>query len=1096
MKRLGKALITLLIMFAFVPVGKVFAGGGYANEGTSPTGGGCSYNSYDLWWDTCFGYSWQKYEVLKDLPSVKAAGSKQVYFHYTPQTGGPVYLNYCKKGQTLYHYGFEAHYGNNSAGYQVSTQSDKGGVQARWRNIGTAKKPKYQALGAYPGANSRNVSTYLRASGYATYNAAYKNFSKMANDSRSGEWLPKNVNWWNVGYFCYTPGYTLTVHYIDIDTKKEIIGATNYKERPENKYTAVSFKGIDNYRFLGWSTKVNGKISTTTKASSHKPYVSDAYGSNKISSGKYPVYKKAHVYMNNSYDVYAMYTRIYYLAKNTDAGVKSLVVNRTSSPYSTNNNNLGNNSQIYKNDSLSICLTLRANYRLKDFYIESPYGTRKVTLTKNNGYYCGSAAKRYVVTHNTKIVVKTEPIIPPTTGGTCEATGDSFTGDDTQVVSKVKNLGANTGWSKWAYAAPSQPIEWVHCYYSGVQKTSGDNSFRVVQNHIFPSVPSLDGLPTKSFVAGVYTSDKFSLSNNKPVVKELRDKYTVETGKSSRVGLALSETISSSYGGTEVSSFAGISVPYNFDIISERVIVEEVVNEDATDEEVDLGGTGDDESDEEIIVGEAEEGEEETEEEPEIITREIRSKPVIVKMDDSRDVVFAGEKTGVKEVLVYVGKRYNQLSDDTYATRVDNAHIELHSCVANDRNGSGCSLQYTGINWRGRFNEDEDKEGSLDHITEFNNGNKLSVPDVSAGKYFCVMATYGPSTVNGDADMESKTGEGVTDLVCKPIAKKPSIQIWGGNIYSLNNINTLTAEKTSLAGYAYDGKVHTFGSWGELGIIAAGTVRGLASGAGTGYSSNNGGTLIANPGGGIDNNFCKRSTLSFANNECTSYTGRLGGSFPAGEGRDRSNISNNFSNFIDVNDILEVDDGSIVNITNDSHKNITSDQDMTIGSANISEGTYMVHSDDNNITITGDLKYGGIYESLNTVPKLIVYAQNIYIGCNVRIIDAILVAEDKVITCGDNVGGGDDSAILDSVKSSINNKSNSKQLIINGAVIANRVIANRTFGAATGGISIMPAEIINFDPTLYLWGVRTTGESSVSGGKLIVTNTKELPPRF
>lgn len=1095
MKRLGKVLITLLIMFAFVPVGKVFAGG-YANEGTSPIGGGCSYNSYDLWWDTCFGYSWQKYEVVKELPPTNAAKSKQVYFHYTAQTRGPVYLNYCKKGQTLYHYGFEAHYGNNSAGYQVSTQSDKGGVQARWRNIGTVEKPKYQALGALLGANSRNVSTYLRPSGYATQSAAENNYKKMKNDSRSGEWLPKGVNWSNVGYFCYTPGYSLTVHYINRDTKKEIVGATEYKERPENKYTTVSYnKDLNNYKFLGWSTKVDGAIATKTTKEPPKPYVSDKDKNNKFNSGKAFVYEKANVYMNNNYDIYAMYTWIHYLAKNTDAGVKSLVVNRTSSPYSTITNNLGHNSKIYKGDNLSICLTLKANYKLKDFYIESPYGTSKVTLTKNRGYYCGSAAKRYVVTNNTKIVVKTEFIPPPEpTGGTCEATGDSFTGDNTQVISKVKNVGANTGWKNSVYAAPSQPVEWVHCYYSGTQKTKGENSFRVSQNPIFPSVPSLDGLPTKNFVSGVYTSDTFSLIDNKPVVKELRDDYNVETGMSSRVGQTLNEAISSSYGGTEVSSFAGVRVPYNFDIISERVIVEEVVNEDATDEEVDLGETGDDESDEEIIVGEAEEGEEETEEEPEKITREIRSKPVIVKMDDSEDVVFAGEKAGVKEVLVYVGKRYNQLSDDTYATRVDNAHIELHSCVANDRNGSGCSLQYTGHNWRGRFNENEDREGSLDHITAFNDGNRLRVPDVSAGKYFCVRATYGPSTVNGDADMDSKTGEGVTDLVCKPIAKKPSIQIWGGNIYSLNNINTLTAAKTSLAGYA-DGIIHTFGSWGELGIIAAGTVRGLASGAGTGYSSNNGGTLIANPGGGMGS-FCKISTLSFANNKCMSYTGRLGGSFPAGEGRDRSNISNNFSNFIDTNDVLEINDGGAVNVTDDSHRNITSDQDLVVESADISEGTYMVHSDNNDIRITGNLRYSGGYGSLSGVPKLIIYAQNIYIGCNVENIDAVLVAEDTVVTCGDKINSKSERTLLDNVKSSINSEANSNQLRINGAVIANKVIANRTYGAATGSNSIVSAEIINFDPTLYLWGVRTIETSVDVGETLTITNIKELAPRL
>ena len=75
-----------------------------------------------------------------------------------------------------------------------------------------------------------------------------------------------------------------------------------------------------------------------------------------------------------------------------------------------------------------------------------------------------------------------------------------------------------------------------------------------------------------------------------------------------------------------------------------------------------------------------------------------------------------------------------------------------------------------------------------------------------------------------------------------------------------------------------------------------------------------------------------------------------------------------------------------------------------------------------------------------------------------------------------------------------NDSRRSTQLTINGAVIANKVEFKRTYGAATGERSGIPAEIINFDPTLYLWGgsdVKTDANTS-----LINTYIHELPPRF
>ena len=79
-------------------------------------------------------------------------------------------------------------------------------------------------------------------------------------------------------------------------------------------------------------------------------------------------------------------------------------------------------------------------------------------------------------------------------------------------------------------------------------------------------------------------------------------------------------------------------------------------------------------------------------------------------------------------------------------------------------------------------------------------------------------------------------------------------------------------------------------------------------------------------------------------------------------------------------------------------------------------------------------------------------------------------------------------------KDKINEKINSTQLIIDGTIITDKLIANRTYGAATGTNSIVPAEIINYDSTLYLWGQDRIRAANV--WKLETVYQHELAPRY
>ncbi|MBQ3321032.1 hypothetical protein IJG71_02805, partial [Candidatus Saccharibacteria bacterium] len=157
-----------------------------------------------------------------------------------------------------------------------------------------------------------------------------------------------------------------------------------------------------------------------------------------------------------------------------------------------------------------------------------------------------------------------------------------------------------------------------------------------------------------------------------------------------------------------------------------------------------------------------------------------------------------------------------------------------------------------------------------------------------------------------------------------------------------------------------------------------------------------------------------------------------------------------------------------------------------ITSGEVSRGITIASSDED-ITISGDLVYSGTFNSLNELPKLVIYANNVNINCNVERIDALIIANDKVRTCSDS--------------DNINDSKNSTQLKVNGAIISNNLEANRTYGASTGANSIIPAEIINFDPTLYKFGDikkanEETGETDEVEANLEMVFLREQAPRL
>lgn len=481
------------------------------------------------------------------------------------------------------------------------------------------------------------------------------------------------------------------------------------------------------------------------------------------------------------------------------------------------------------------------------------------------------------------------------------------------------------------------------------------------------------------------------------------------------------------------------------------------------------------------------------------------------------DVAFAGE-TKTFNYSLNVNPRQNNQLKGNYSTMVKNAKWKIGIEYDADKNNLN-DYQWSTV-----------KEGSLNTNGDLNGHKKeeslsINIPDLNAGSEICIRSAIYPKDSHDDLNMDPSNSYDPNDpnawsyseIRCYKIAKRPSIQAWGGNVFSGGSINAARSIKNNLYGYTgyhienLQG-TFVFGSWGELGVISNGPVRGFASGATLGYASNNNGLLTPNPyvvntsnyppGGSNESSFCKHSLLTFANENCSTGTasGTGGKDATSGIKIDKDAIkalaTNGPSEQTISSDTINLDE-----LTNETI--YTKDTDITI-----TGGTLFRHSfktigvEEGNVTITGNIAISSdeTFEKFSHTPKAVIYAKDtIFINCGVSRIDALLVA-NTVITCNNLAGDGTPND--KNIKDRINDEKNSNQLTVNGAIVASRLYANRTYGAAHGANSIVPAEIINFDPVLYLWGGVASSKSDEAGennktinGNIETTFIHELAPR-
>lgn len=764
----------------------------------------------------------------------------------------------------------------------------------------------------------------------------------------------------------------------------------------------------------------------------------------------------------------------------------------------------------------------------------------------------------------------------------------------TSTISKVANSTLSTNWKDQVYAKPTDKIDWKHCYFPGVQKMAdalvtppGNHKSQAERNTCADTSPScyrtmsysLGNVPMRNLVRfeNQYRVDRefspgkssgwkyFTVGDPAIPVPYEDNGYGVST---LQVGQTLTEGIKTGVP-EQVTRSVTESGPTSWRCdwqYSHTVHHHDLVkdSECTTDDEGNKTCT-------DPVYNDWDEDKYDwsstcSHDEPYVEYRVSKSGPVYtsasvlvpynfnnsielneIDKNDESGRFYAGESKTLSS-MIHTDVRENVTLNGTYATKVPNAKIKLELCW----NGTDCRETVP------KSISDLNPGGNMEGAVRDDEKVTFNVPDLPAGTEICMRSAVYPKDSRTDTSM-STTEYPINDSnswawspkVCARVAKRPSVQVLGGNTYSNGEIKTGLSTKNLLYGQYTENdknlidssrgyKKRTFGSWGELGAIAQGNVQGFASGNTLGYSSmgsvgsvklnewtvpdryrndSNNGKATSTPGGSEYSNLCNNLSPLTAVRSC-------GGNSGSGVGKSSKvdvdltslkRLAESANNSNSVGSVVEYSGSdSYVEIDGmDENTFYRVSGDAMIGGAGLEmpirlvQNTYKIVVVSGKATIKTNIETDEAntykYGTFTQLPKMVIYAHNIDVACDVSRIDAVLAADGKVTTCApeeDDLEGldeevNDDEFAYNDIK---NLPVFSNQLVVNGAIVTRQIELSRTYGAARGQNSMVSAEVINFDPTLYLWGglageTKGSDNKKALNGDLETTYIHELAPR-
>ena len=389
--------------------------------------------------------------------------------------------------------------------------------------------------------------------------------------------------------------------------------------------------------------------------------------------------------------------------------------------------------------------------------------------------------------------------------------------------------------------------------------------------------------------------------------------------------------------------------------------------------------------------------------------------------------------------------------------------------------------------------------------------------NLSVGTKYCIsMAIKNLSSSSTDSGKWF-----ISKAVCVTIAKKPTLQVWGGGILAKGGIRA--SRSTKLSG----SNKFLFGSWTDFALISQNEITGIASGAG-----------LAN--GRQNTQFCEYSILTISNAPCetNSNTATLGSSnnsramgeyynkikdrfvstrvntrspYQLGYGFNDTTydfLSNTYGGTYSAyngkielrykikDDLTTINSKKILQVPSSTRLTDTNKFSTThsftsgVNAAINSYRNAAIFYSPEDIEITQNMLTQFNTSTLSDISIFIIIAEgNILIDERVEHLDAWIIAKGTVNTC--SISG------IGQQINSINSDTCTNQLTINGPVYAENLVLPRTYGSdqskANGSGSLIdPAERINFTPSTLLWSYDQASKSNIP----TTVYLKELSPRF
>jgi len=334
------------------------------------------------------------------------------------------------------------------------------------------------------------------------------------------------------------------------------------------------------------------------------------------------------------------------------------------------------------------------------------------------------------------------------------------------------------------------------------------------------------------------------------------------------------------------------------------------------------------------------------------------------------------------------------------------------------------------------------------------NVSDVDIGDVPVGTRICFTLSVQPR-----ANVDTRWAH--SKPICTTVGKKPKVQIWGGDVAVRGQINTSTSSKT------VDGANRVFGSWVEYGAFSVGVNSCFASGSG-----------LVNTSSACDNQ-SDWSKLTFANKNASGADSF--GQYVAADGfRRLPNVASFFGAIQNKQPVGGSVDLGSVTFGNNEPIVVRTAGNLTITGGGIPIGRSVVIMATGTVTIDGNITYAdSAIGQIQDIPQAVIIAQNINIKDSVSRVDAWLVASGTTNTCYNFTGN-------------LTSNKCSSVLEVNGPVVSNKLVLNRTAGSGTGEQSGDPAERFNLRPDAHLWSLL----QSQGSNKAQTVYSVELPPRF